>query len=220
MIEDPRDIKALAIDFDGVIVDSQSLHLKAWNDVLRQYKINRTVSLEEITGLSVLDFVRSLGLPIETVAEVAKAKKEYVVKLGTVSPPPLYPKVVSTLKLLVKHYRLAIVSSCEAELVKLLQRYYDIHNIFEVSVLEDDYHKAKPDPEPYQVCLQKLNLPAKYVVAIEDSPAGVKSAHRAGLSVVAVTNTTDNKRLHEADIIINKFHELLDLFVHYQRNGG
>jgi len=89
-----------------------------------------------------------------------------------------------------------------------------LKKLFGVLILEGDYNKPKPDPEPYLECLKRLGLDAKSVIAIEDSPTGIKSAKKAGLFTIAIStiSTTFNRtQLFEADIIITNFKELLCL---------
>ncbi len=77
-----------------------------------------------------------------------------------------------------------------------------IDNAFNVIVTAEDTSKSKPDPAPYKLALKKLDIDdPSTAIAIEDTPAGIVSAKRAGLKVLAVTNSYDRDFLMEADAV-------------------
>lgn len=162
-----QNIKAIALDFDGVIVDSQDLHLKAWIETLKKYRNNFKVSLRDITGLSVSEFIQRLNIPPEEGVKMAETKRKYVVQLARIHPPPLYTNVIETLQILSNYYKLALVTSCETDLVHFVLEYYNLKKLFGVLILEGDYNRPKPDPEPYLECLKRLGLDAKSVLQLE-----------------------------------------------------
>jgi sugar-phosphatase len=70
-----------------------------------------------------------------------------------------------------------------------------------VLVTADDVEQGKPDPAPYRKGAELLGVAADESVVIEDAPAGVQSAHAAGMRAVALTTTYDASELEEADAI-------------------
>ena len=81
---------------------------------------------------------------------------------------------------------------------------------FDVIVSADDVRRSKPDPESYALAFRRLSgayptsltVPGKSI-AVEDTPAGIRSAKGAGLRVLAVTNSYDAGDLAEADWIVD-----------------
>ena len=74
---------------------------------------------------------------------------------------------------------------------------------FEFVLAGDMVSRKKPDPEIYNLALEKTNLKPEEVVVIEDSRNGVLAAKRADLHIVATTNIyTEKEDLSEADIIV------------------
>jgi HAD superfamily hydrolase (TIGR01509 family) len=65
----------------------------------------------------------------------------------------------------------------------------DGHKRFATIVGAEDAPRKKPDPQAYLVALERLALPGNEVVAIEDSPVGLESAHAAGISSVVITRS-------------------------------
>jgi HAD superfamily hydrolase (TIGR01509 family) len=202
-------IKGIAIDFDGVIVDSQPMHFQAWLDITKKLKLQINLKPEDIIGVSVESFAKTLGLPDNMINEVVDLKKELVIKHSLISPPPLYPLVNSTLATLFDRFKLALVSSVESRIAINTLKYYKLYDLFTVLVLENDYEKPKPSPDPYLKCLRKMHLNPNEVIAIEDSQLGVKSAKNAGLVTIGIVNTSEKNKLKRADFIIDRFDQII-----------
>jgi beta-phosphoglucomutase-like phosphatase (HAD superfamily) len=77
-----------------------------------------------------------------------------------------------------------------------------LNGIFEVIVSGDDVTHGKPDPEIYITAAQRLGVAPVACVAIEDAPAGVEAAKRAGMRCIAVTNSVPGEQLQKADLIV------------------
>jgi HAD superfamily hydrolase (TIGR01509 family) len=75
--------------------------------------------------------------------------------------------------------------------------------IFEAVITGDDVSHSKPDPEIYLIAAQRLGVPPAACIAIEDAPAGVEAAKRAGMRCIAVTNSVARDQLHKADLIVD-----------------
>jgi len=200
--------QAVAFDFDGVLADTTSLHVDAWNSTLSKFGIDRSISANDILGLSVREFAESLDIEQRLVGPVIASKRELVQGIATIRPPELYPHVASTLKNLHCRYRLAVVSVGEKAVVLSTVRHFDIESFFDLFVLEGDYTRPKPHPEPYNVCLSRLRLEPEEVVAIEDSLAGIEAAKAAGLFVIAVSTNAAVDKLQQADHVIDHIGQL------------
>jgi len=77
-----------------------------------------------------------------------------------------------------------------------------------VLVTGDDVEHGKPDPEPYQHAAELLGVPAADCVVVEDAPAGVLAAKRAGMTVLAVTTTHSADTLAQADEVFRGMDEV------------
>jgi beta-phosphoglucomutase len=78
-----------------------------------------------------------------------------------------------------------------------------LNDIFEAVVTGDDVSHSKPDPEIYLIAAQRLGVPPAECLAIEDAPAGVEAAKRAGMRCLAVTNSVARDQLDMADLIVD-----------------
>jgi sugar-phosphatase len=77
-----------------------------------------------------------------------------------------------------------------------------------VLVTADDVVFGKPDPEPYDRARARLAVPAEACIAVEDAPAGVTAAKRAGMTVLAVTTTHEATELSQADAVLSSMHDV------------
>jgi len=170
--------------------------------------------MDSILGVSVRDFVVSLGFAPTMEATLAQAKTENFLEIMREEPPQLYPGVRETIEFLVGRIRLSVVTSCQQEIIEsLLQHEPRFFSLFEFFITEESCSRTKPDPEPFLTCLERFCLTADDVIAVEDSEAGVASARAAGLCVIAVTHTTPRARLtQERTIVIDNFRELVNIF--------
>jgi beta-phosphoglucomutase len=82
--------------------------------------------------------------------------------------------------------RLGLVTSAEAPLVRAFLDTHGWGDAFDVVITGDAGGSRKPDPAPYQAALARLGLPARDELAVEDSPAGVRSAVAAGVRTVGL----------------------------------
>jgi HAD superfamily hydrolase (TIGR01509 family) len=78
----------------------------------------------------------------------------------------------------------ALVTSAEPEIMTAALDSIGVR--FPVTVCAADVIRGKPDPEPYRLAAARLGVAPERSVALEDSPTGIRAAHAAGLTVVAV----------------------------------
>ena len=104
---------------------------------------------------------------------------------------------------------LAMATGLEQQLVDLVLNQHNLRQIFSVVVTAEQYTKSKPDPECYQIALQKMNLKAQDVIGVEDAPAGVQALNKAKIYSIGLTNTHSREELHEAAQIAEALTELI-----------
>jgi HAD superfamily hydrolase (TIGR01509 family) len=201
-------ISALALDFDGVLADTQDYHARAWRAVLAPQSLHIPHLSRAILGVSPAQFLASLGLPESQQAELIRAKEQVLLDLAATNPPSLLKSVQITLSSLRESYVLAIVTSGERAFVEYVLRHHVISSLFAAVIAGSDVLRPKPAPDPYLACVKTLCLPARAIAAVEDTSPGIASAKEAGLIVVGITNSVAGTFLAGADVIINNFSEL------------
>ena len=79
---------------------------------------------------------------------------------------------------------------------------------FDVIMTVDDVKNAKPNPEIFLKIIKKLKTKRSEALVIEDSIAGIEAAKRAGIKVIALTNSFPKSRLKKADLIVDSAEKL------------
>jgi beta-phosphoglucomutase len=207
-------IKAIFFDFNGVIIDDETIQMKAYREVLRGHDIELT---EEwyfgALGMDDRTFVRAMferaQKPLtDAVLESVLGAKTDAHRSAIEDQLPLFPGVLTFLKATSRHFSICLVSMANRVEVGYVFQRANLTPLFSVVVTGEDASVCKPDPMCYSTGLAKLNekrqrerllplLPAE-CLAIEDSPPGIQSARSAGMQTLGVTNTVSEEALRAA----------------------
>jgi beta-phosphoglucomutase len=207
-------IKAIFFDFNGVIIDDETIQMKAYQEVLRGHEINLTEEWYfSALGMDDRTFVRSMfakaGKPLtDPMLESVLGAKTSIHRDMIKDELPLFPGVLTFLKATSRHFAVGLVSMANREEVGHVFQRANLTPLFSVVVTAEDASVCKPAPDCYVCGLRKLNekrqqerllplLPAE-CLAIEDSPPGIESARVAGMRTLGVTNTVGEKELRAA----------------------
>ena len=206
-------IKAILFDFNGVIIDDETIQMKAYQEVLSGHEIALTEELYfGALGMDDKTFVRSMfehakkPLSDPLLAEVLGAKTDLHRQM--IEELPLFPGVLTFLKAVSREFQLGLVSMANLVEVSYVFQRANLTPLFTVIVTAEDASVCKPAPECYLAGLMKLNekrqhdrmlpLLASECLAIEDSPPGIQSARAAGMKTLGVTNTVSEEALRAA----------------------
>lgn len=205
---------AVIFDLDGVLIDSERIHLDTWNKVLSEYGCPAPGDLAcRFTGVAddkmapVLIKELELAVSAETLLE-----KKRSLFLESFSGVRSFPGVAEKIGLLNWLPLGVVTTSFRTAATGLLTEAGLIEN-FDVIVCGDDVVRKKPDPEPYRKACELLDTAPERVVVIEDSASGAASAKSAGAYVIAVMTTTDRERLSGADRITPSTGEAIDAII-------
>jgi HAD superfamily hydrolase (TIGR01509 family) len=205
-VDDIVAVRAVIFDMDGVIVDSEPYSMQALIDTLRLYGIEPTEDdLHRSYGRRIqddfVDYFSRYGVTGDVdIAMAHKHARYYHLAAGHLHP---FPGVIPLLKRLRDHgYCLALASSGDRVKVAFGMQALKLNGTFQVIVSGDDVTHSKPDPEIYVTAAQRLGVAPVECVAIEDAPAGVEAAKRAGMCCIAVTNSVTRDQLQKADLIV------------------
>jgi beta-phosphoglucomutase family hydrolase len=201
-----RDL-ALILDMDGVIIHSNPLHRKAWEQYSRRFGIDTDEAMHQrMYGRRNDDIVRDFFGPQLTPHEVhelgAAMERLYRELMGPVVKESLVPGVVEFLK---RHREvpIAMATSAEPENVEFLLEAAGLRPYFRAIVDGHQVRDPKPHPEIYLKAAELLGAVPRDCVAFEDSFAGIQSAQSAGMRVVGIRSTHDE--LPGVDLQIRDF---------------
>jgi HAD superfamily hydrolase (TIGR01509 family) len=210
-------LSAVIFDFDGIIVDTEPLHYRAFQEVLAPLGLGYSWQeyLEHYIGFDDRDALRaafSSGGKTLTDGELRHfiGEKGAAFQRIIASGVDAYPGVVELLRALSGRIPLALCSGAlPADIDPILVR-LGITGIFDAIVTAADVRASKPDPESYLLALARLKQahPGKGILpesclAIEDTPAGIASARGAGLKVLAVANSYPERELSGAFRVVD-----------------
>jgi HAD superfamily hydrolase (TIGR01509 family) len=208
-------ILAVVFDMDGVLVDTEHLWDEVREELTTEWGGRYTPEAQEaMMGMSSLEWSRylhetvGLGEPPETInAEVVRRMlARYEVEL------PVVPGAVDAVRRLDgEGFRLAVASSSNRELIDAVLRRLDLAALFEATVSSEEVGRGKPAPDVYLEAARRLGVPPSSCAAIEDSASGIRSAHDAGMRVIAYPNRhfpPSADVLASADVVIDSLGEL------------
>jgi HAD superfamily hydrolase (TIGR01509 family) len=101
---------------------------------------------------------------------------------------PLLPGAVEAVRSLARHWPLALATSSNRNVIDLVLDQADIADAFAATVSSEEVARGKPAPDVYLDAARRLEVDSGACVAIEDSSNGIRSAHAAGMAVIAIPN--------------------------------
>ena len=209
-------LQAVFFDFDGVIADSEPLHLRAYQTVLRDDGIDldksdyyaRYLGYDDVGLFQALADDRGLALTATKIDEWVDAKSRIIEEMLT-NGSVLFPGAAACVQALAARVPLAVASGALEPEIDLVLTRAGLRSHFIAIASASDGVRGKPEPDLYLLAMAKLRdrlgqacNPAA-CIAIEDSHWGLEAAHRAGLRCVAVTHTYPATELGGADLVVD-----------------
>ena len=208
------DIRAIVFDFDGVLANSEPLHLRAYQAVLAEIGITldreeyytHYLGFDDVTAFRVISERRGRRWSDAEIAEILERKTVVFDDIVT-SSDVLYPEAVPCVRRLAESMPLGIASGALRHEIVAILRGADLEDCFQFIVAAGETAASKPAPDPYRRAAELHGVPAGQCVAIEDSRWGIESAKGAGLRCVGITQTYSAAGLPGADAIIDSLDE-------------
>lgn len=223
-------LQAIVFDFDGVIANSEPLHLRAFQQALtdeglalteREY-FARYLGYDDVGVLRTLARDRGIAMSDAHIAALVERKGrrlQDMLRAGEV----LFPGAADFIRAAAAAVPVAIASGALRHEIEEILEATQLRAHFQVIVASGDTPQSKPSPAPYALAFRLLQqahpaLRASRCVAIEDSQWGLDSARGAGLRCVGVTNSYPASALTGAELVVDGLHALsiqtLDRLVH------
>ncbi len=203
---------AVIFDMDGVLVDSYQAHFESWLALARECGFEFAEHQFAVTfGQTSRDIIASLWddpPPSDRIAEMAERKEALYREIIARDFPVMAgaPELVRSLQ--VAGFKLALGSSGPPANVAVAIEGLGLGECFSVIVTGDEVTRGKPDPQVFLVAAEKLGVAPGNCAVIEDAPAGIEAASRAGMASVALTGTAPADRLATADLVVRRLDEL------------
>jgi beta-phosphoglucomutase len=207
-------IEGIVFDFDGVIADSEPLHLRALQRVLMPLGVtithaqyySRYLGYDDVGTFQAI--AADSGVPLDDgrIRELIAAKS--VVYQSLLTADVLYAGAAVCVERLAAQYPLGIASGALRHEIEAILRAAAIDRHFRFIVASGDTTTGKPAPDPYVRAAALHGLAPSACVAIEDSRWGIESARAAGMRCVGITHTYQAAELGEADVIVRSLDEI------------
>ena len=217
-----RALQAIVFDFDGVVADSEMLHLRAYQQVLagegvvvsNQEYFDRYLGYDDAGVFRALSKDKGLELDDARMKQLIERKGERYETLAAAGEM-LFPGAADFIRAAAAAVPIAIASGALTHEIEDVLERAGLRSLFPIIVGADQTLRSKPDPEPYQTAFARLrsltgrDLQPWRSVAIEDSKWGLVSARGAELRCVAVTNTYSAAELREdAELVVSGLNTL------------
>lgn len=207
-------IDAVVFDMDGVLIESEEI----WDAVRERYVRERGGRYDEeiqraMMGMSSHEWSRYLhetaGLAespetinADVVERMLAAYRDHL---------PLVAGAAAAVHRLAARYPLAVASSSNRPLIDAVLDVSGLAPSFQATVSSEEVERGKPAPDVYLEAARRLGVEPERCAAIEDSHSGIRSAHAAGMLVVAIPNPAyppDADALAQAEVVIRTLDEL------------
>jgi len=207
-------IEAVVFDMDGVLIDSEQVWDAAREELVRERGGRwHDRAQRDMMGMSSPEWSRylhdELGLaesPEELNAEVVRRMSAlYRERL------PLLPGAREAVERLAARWPLGLATSSNRPIIELVLGLAGLTQFFAVTVSSEEVGRGKPTPDVYLEAARRLGVAAERCAAVEDSHNGIRSAHAAGMFVVAIPNRVfapDAEALGLADRVLDSLDEL------------
>lgn len=207
-------VQAVVFDMDGVIVESE----QRWEAVRRRLVVDSGRAYPDeatrmMQGMSAPEWEAYLHHELGVPGSPAEIGRRVVAEIASSyrADLPLVPGADEAIRALAARYPLAVASSSNRELIELALSLSGLADSFRAVVSSEEVERGKPAPDVYLEAASRLGIAAEDCAAVEDSSNGIRSAHTAGMRVVAVPNRAyppADDALALADVVLGSIGEL------------
>ena len=207
-------IKALVFDMDGVIIDSEPIHIGLTVQLMRDLgaepfpdEIYEFIGVRNEEMWSVLKKRHGIS---ESIEELLARQKKYKIDRffkGKLRPIDGIPEIIRTAK--GRNMKIALATSSPRYFAEGVLENIKLAGYFSALVTADDITRSKPDPEIYRKAAEALCLPPEECAAVEDAYFGVESAKGAGMKCIAFKNPdSGDQDLSRADFVVSSIWDI------------
>ena len=210
-------ISLFIFDMDGVIIDSEPIHLEAEAKYLKEIGIKEPEKfLEDFCAVRIsdmiLEVIRFFNINISLTEAVSKISREKI-KLFTEHELIEIPGISQLLEYLYrKDIRIGLATSSDQELIDIVLNRLNIKQYFDVITNGNEIKRGKPAPDIFIKTAKKLKVDPAECIVLEDSMHGVNAAKDAGMSCIGYINPNSGLQdLTNADHTVSDLTEVIDI---------
>ncbi|NTW22912.1 HAD family phosphatase [Candidatus Falkowbacteria bacterium] len=218
--------EAIIFDMDGVIVDSESIHVEAEKAACQHFGIEIPFSeWDGFKGKTAIDIACHI---LNTYSKGGVSPQQFVeckTRLYLELAATGLQEIEGAIRFIKGAQSLfglcALTTSSNRAIQELVFDRFDLERYFDEVLTGDEVANGKPHPEPYLKTALKLGVRPSHCIVIEDSDNGVTSAKSAGCRTIGITTSYPSPRLYNcgADLVVESFAELAAIFAGCAKEG-
>jgi len=201
---------AILFDVDGVLLDTTTIYQEIWSTWAEHRSVDSATVLGLMHGRRPLDLLAHVAPHLDAVVECEFLDGLMREKIALVRPAPHARALLDRLG----DRPWAIVTSGNRWSVQLSFAACELP-LPPVQVYGDEVPAGKPAPDCYLMAAARLGVPPAECLAVEDAPAGVLAAKRAGCTVLAIASTHPPEELGMADLCLPTLAEAADTVLEF-----
>jgi HAD superfamily hydrolase (TIGR01509 family) len=207
-------VNAVVFDLDGVILDTEELWDEVREGLARERGGRWTERAQaDMMGMSSTEWSQYMhdvvGLP-ELPEEINREVVDRMLERYT-RQLPLIDGAVDAVKRIAAEWPLGLASSSNRVLIDRVLEVSGLAPYFKATVSSEEVPRGKPAPDVYLEVARRLGVDPKTAAAVEDSVSGIRSAHAAGMVVIAIPNRAfppPDDVIALADVVLDSIKEL------------
>jgi HAD superfamily hydrolase (TIGR01509 family) len=212
-----KQYQAIIFDMDGVIINSEPLHERAYLELFAEmgYADTHGINFDDYIGRTdkalIEDFIAK-HTPGCTLQHLSDSKKDRFLQFMR-EEEPIFEDLPELVERLAARYPMAVASGSLHPVIDAVLALKNLRQHFKVCVSSSDVTHGKPAPDIFLHTAKLLNVEPRACCVIEDSPAGVTAARAAGMDVIAITNSVPREKLNGATHIVDSYAEIDQLLL-------
>ena len=199
--------KAIILDFDGLLADSEPLHYQSYKKVFERY--NHSLNEEEYwlewtsKGKGAAGEIERHNLDLDvSPADIKKQKTEIYLRYCSKGDVRLFPEALNIVEILSRNRRMAIASGSSIVEIEIILKKANAFNYFPVILGSESAPREKPHPDIFLNAAEKLKCPPNNCLVLEDALKGLNAAKSAGMPCIIILNDLNcHINFDEADLI-------------------
>lgn len=209
-------LKAIIFDMDGVIVNSEPLHRKAYFDMFEEFNLNVSNRLyESFTGKSTSAICKELceifDLSISHEKLMLSKRKHFKTIFDN---DPEFQMIDGALSLIKDYFynnlTLILASSASMTNINRIFKKFDLDKFFKAKISGADLKESKPNPEIFIKAAKLSGFNKSECVVIEDSTNGITASKSAGIYCIGFNSpNSKNQNYDKADLVVSNFNEIM-----------
>lgn len=174
-------MKLIITDLDGTLFDTKDVNYYAYKEAIKEYGYDLDYShyCEFCNGRHYTDFLPQITTTDEKIlSEMHKKKKNFYKKYLDRAIPNQH--LINIIKVLKPKYKIALVTTASKENCMQILEQFELLDMFDLILTQDDIAKTKPDPEGFLKAMDLFDAEPEETIIFEDSDVGLEAAEKSG----------------------------------------